>query len=491
MSRTLTTLSRLSCTALLVAGCGMADMGGGGEFGATQGGVQDMQFARELVARGQVPPPEAFLVEGMFSEHDLPLAGGTCQSLLCLRTASGAAPTLAGEPSAWLQVGMSSLIDPDEFVRPSLSVVAVVDVSGSMGWDYSRDEVDYPTPGCLARMLLTRIAGRLGEGDRIAIVTYGTDVSTALGWSPAEDQARVGAAIDDLGSNGSTNMEAGLRRAFELARQARAEGGTQEVRVMLFTDVQPNVGATSPSEFQAMAADAADQGVGLTVFALGVGMGAEVLEALVQLRGGNAFSLFEREDPDQLLGDSWPWLASPIAYSLRLRLVVEQGFRALEAYGFPGEPDGEFGLEAATVFLSRRKGAMLVRLGAAEGARWSDLRVRGELSYQTPEGETLTQAVEQGYPTAAPDERGMAFEQPGVEKAVALAILVSELRRAAEAYPQDPAGAAQLARQAAQRFAGDAAALADPALEPEVAFGQAVAGLMERRAPQGDLYGRY
>ncbi|HSA21172.1 MAG TPA: VWA domain-containing protein, partial [Myxococcota bacterium] len=288
------------------AGCGLADAGmggGGGEFGATQGGVQDMQFARELVENGQVPPPDAFLVEGMFSEHDLPLTGAPCQNLLCLRTASGAAPTLAGEPAAWLQVGMSSLIDPDTFVRPSLAVVAVVDVSGSMGWDYSSEEAEYPTPGCLARMLLTRIAGRLGAGDRIAIVAYGTDVSTRLGWTPAEDRERVDAAIAGLGTDGSTNMEAGLRRAFELARQARAEGGTQEVRVMLFTDVQPNVGATSPSEFQAMAADGADQGVGLSVFALGVGLGAEVLEALVQLRGGNAFSLFGREDPDRLLGD--------------------------------------------------------------------------------------------------------------------------------------------------------------------------------------------
>ncbi len=45
-------------------------------MGATQGGVQDMQLARELIASGMVPPPEAFTVEGMFSEHVLPLAGG-------------------------------------------------------------------------------------------------------------------------------------------------------------------------------------------------------------------------------------------------------------------------------------------------------------------------------------------------------------------------------------------------------------------------------
>lgn len=57
----------------------------GGDFGATPGGVQNMGLARELVANAQVPPPEAFVVEGMFSEHDLPVAGPPCAQLLCLR----------------------------------------------------------------------------------------------------------------------------------------------------------------------------------------------------------------------------------------------------------------------------------------------------------------------------------------------------------------------------------------------------------------------
>ena len=66
----------------------------GGEFGATQGGVQDMSLARELVAQGRVPPPEAFVVEAMFSEHDLPIAGPPCQTTLCLRAAMGIAPAI-------------------------------------------------------------------------------------------------------------------------------------------------------------------------------------------------------------------------------------------------------------------------------------------------------------------------------------------------------------------------------------------------------------
>ncbi len=70
-----------------VTGCGIgaADYSGfpsvgGGEFGATAGGVKDLALARELVKAGQVPPPEALLVEGAFSEHDLPLTGALVPS---------------------------------------------------------------------------------------------------------------------------------------------------------------------------------------------------------------------------------------------------------------------------------------------------------------------------------------------------------------------------------------------------------------------------
>ena len=51
-----------------------------GEIGATPGGSQDLRFARELVVSGNVPPPEAITVEGMFSEHDLPLEGEPCRT---------------------------------------------------------------------------------------------------------------------------------------------------------------------------------------------------------------------------------------------------------------------------------------------------------------------------------------------------------------------------------------------------------------------------
>ena len=104
-------------------GCGLSSAdyfgspaGGVGEFGATAGGVKDLALARELVKVGQVPPAEALMVEGAFSEHDLPLTGAPCAKQLCLRGALGIAPGAANEPAGFVQVAMSSALDPATFV---------------------------------------------------------------------------------------------------------------------------------------------------------------------------------------------------------------------------------------------------------------------------------------------------------------------------------------------------------------------------------------
>jgi len=474
----------------LASGC-TAFSYGNAEFGATQGGVQDMGLAREMIADGYVPPPEAFVVEGMFSEHDLPLYGETCTTLLCLRGAAGIAPDAAGAPAGWVQVGMSSTIDPDEFERPSLTVVATLDVSGSMGWGYEQYGEDYQTPGEISRHLLRAIVDELGPRDKIAIVTYGSNVRTVLDFTNPTS-SEVQREIDGLHEAGSTNMEAGLETAYALARDA--DFGTDEVRVMLFTDVQPNVGATSGTEFEQMASEGAEDGIGLTVFAMGVGMGQEVLVAMSHLRGGNAFSLFNNEDADALMEDSWPWMVSPIAYDLSVSVDPPEGFSLVKAYGFPagGEEDEVVAeLEVATVFLSRRKGAMLLELQPPAEGSVEDLAVTGKLAYTTPGGQDVSETIAAAYDGSPLDERGHWYAQHNVGRTVALALLVDGMHTAASAYAEDREAAVATMEGVAARFDADVAALDDEDLPVEVALAEALLELMRDGAEQKSLYGPY
>jgi len=471
-------------TLTLFTGC--ASMSSG-EFGATQGGVQDMGLAREMIADGFVPPPEAFLVEGMFSEHDLALEGEACATLLCLRAAAGVAPDGDGLPAGFVQVGMSSTIDPETYTRPSVTLVAVVDVSGSMGWDYSEYSDDYTTAGEISRHLLQAIADELGPGDRIAIVTYGSSIDTPLDFTNPTS-SDVDEAIADLDDGGSTDMEGGLERAYDLARESNFD--TDQVRLALFTDVQPNIGATSATEFERMARYGAENGIGITVFAMGVGMGQEVLLGISHLRGGNAFSLFSTEDADELMADSWPWMFAPIAYDLSVSIDPPAGFTLDRAYGFPagtqGAPSSD--LEVATVFLSRRKGAMLLQLGPDEGEVGA-LEVAGTIAYTTPEGAPMSADVQASFDGVL-DERGQGWEQHSVGRTAALALLVDGMADAATAYRTDHAAAVTTMTSVHQRFAADASSLDDEDLPVEVQLAADLLALMEADATQrDDLYG--
>lgn len=478
----------LACLALLLAACSSPLSGSpgvpGGDFGATPGGVQDMGFARELVANAQVPPPEAFVVEGMFSEHDLPLEGSACTKLLCLRGALGVAPTLQEVPSGWLQVGLSSTIDLDTFERSPLSLVFTVDVSGSMDWEYETPYSEYQTPLKVAKAQMEKLVMTLGPDDEVAIVAYGSSARTVLDFTPGDQQEQLLGAVQALQSEGSTNMEAGLKTAYRLSQSARADTAR---RLLLFTDVQPNVGATGATEFERLVAQGAAEEVGLTVFGVGVGLGAEVFDAMSKVRGGNAFTLFGSRDVNRILEQDWPWLASPVAYDLTLELEPGAGLEVAEGYGFP-TTDKEAKLSASTVFLSKRRGALLVRLEPS--GELDKVTVAGSLAYKTPAGETVTDTLDTTF-EADVDERAHAYAQPSVGKTVALAVLVSGMKEAAERYAEAPKKAAELMQSVTIRFEADAEALGDATLKREVTFAQELLALMEKGAPQGTLYGEF
>ena len=458
-----------------------------GEFGATQGGVQDLTFARGVVENGQVPPPEAFVVEAMFSEHDLPLTGAPCSTLFCLRSAMGIAPNAAGTSAAWVQVGMSATIDPATFERPSLAVVATVDVSGSMGWDYG--DGGGSTPAAVAHALLWNVASRLNGADRFSLVTYGSSVDIELDWTKGDDPA-IKAAIGGLDEAGSTNMEEGMKLAYELAREAK--GTADEVRVMLFTDAQPNVGVTSGGEFEAMVASGASEGIGITVFGVGLGLNAELVNRMSHLRGANAFSALDANDVGLFMQDNWPWLAVPIAHNLKLSVAPSPGLTLEHAYGFP---TGEAGateaasLEVASVFLSKRKGALLLELSPESDQQLAGSSVDIDLSYSDRSGEAVTESLSASYSGEPLDERGVFMPQPSVGKTVALALLVQAMHDAAEKYAASHEEAIAILEPALDRFKADAAAIGDEGLAEEAAFWVKLLDLMKSGAPQGSFYG--
>jgi Ca-activated chloride channel family protein len=114
---------------------------------------------------------------------------------------------------------------------PAANLVFLVDTSGSMA---------QPDKLPLLQAALKQLVPQLHARDRVAIVTYAGSAGVALASTPGDHHAQIAAAIDGLSAAGSTNGEAGLKLAYDLARQGFVKGGVN--RVILATDGDFNVG---------------------------------------------------------------------------------------------------------------------------------------------------------------------------------------------------------------------------------------------------------
>ncbi|WAS98930.1 vWA domain-containing protein [Nannocystis punicea] len=331
-------------------------------MGATPGGAQDIQYFRDRVKAGEVPHPNTFTPEGLFSEHDLPLAAGrTCDQLLCtVGEATGA--TLLAQPDVQYlaQLGFSSGLDPKTFKRAPLNLVAIIDKSGSMSGQ----------PLDLVRESLLRVLDQLGPDDQLSLVLYGDRAHVHLSPTPARDKRAIAAHISTIESAGSTAMEEGLQVGYDLARRSgTAFKGT--TRVMLFTDERPNVGATDKQSFMGMARDASRSGIGLTTVGVGVQFGAELATAISSVRGGNLFFFPDAARMTKVFREDFDTMVTELAYDLKLEVKPAAGLKIAGVYGIPGKaiewaPGGAIRLSVETIFLSRKKGAIYVGFGPAD-----------------------------------------------------------------------------------------------------------------------------
>ena len=325
-----------------------------GSMGATPGGAQDIDYARDRINAGEIPHPNTFTAEGLLSQHDLPLNTGTrCTQILCLTGAATRAELLAQPEVRHLaQLGFASNLDPKKWRREPLNLVAVVDQSGSMSGQ----------PLETVKASLRHIALQMNRDDEMAIVLYGDASHVHLLPTSLRHRQRVLASIDAIQSSGSTNMEEGLRTGYDTAF-SRVKQFRGKTRVMLFTDERPNVGRTDKDSFMGMARDASQQGVGLTTIGVGTHFGAELATKISSVRGGNLFFFPDVASMQKRFTKDFDVMVTELAYDLRLKVRPAKDFELVGLYGLPGDlvkrtTDGGVEMTVETIFLSKEKGGI-------------------------------------------------------------------------------------------------------------------------------------
>jgi len=409
----------------------------------TQGGAKDVQHFRSIALddlAGKLPQATSLTSEGLLSEHDLVLPGtGSCDQLFCVVT--HAKPSRWDAGTQFVGIGFDSNVDAATYKAEPLSLIAVVDRSGSMSGE----------PIARVKEGLRAVLAQMREGDRFGIVIYGSETVVHQPVMDVEgNRAALERAIDAIEINGSTYMEAGLRLGFETAF-AELPMSRGKTRLMLFTDENPNVGDTSAEGFMGQAVDGSRKGVDMTTIGVGAHFDAELATEISSVRGGNLFFLPTEGSGKALFAREFRNMVSPVAYDLVLSIDPAEGMKVGAIYGVPGELIEDAGAGTVTVtiasaFLSTNGGGIFATLEGTPPAGGSPL---AQVSV------TYTDAITDRRES---DAKPVLAASEGVPANLAKAeVLVDQFRStslALEAYhdDDDPAAAAAILAQLSERM---------------------------------------
>lgn len=165
-----------------------------------------------------------------------------------------------------------------EIDRAPVHLTFLVDTSGSMA---GADRLE------LAQRALHELVEALGPADRVALVTYAGSTRVVLRPTLAVEGADVvHGAIDRLTSGGGTAMSSGLELAYGLAAEHAVHGA--ENRVIVLSDGDANLGATTHEQMLAAIRDYAERGITMTTVGFGRGNYQDTLmEQLADQGDGN------------------------------------------------------------------------------------------------------------------------------------------------------------------------------------------------------------
>ena len=182
---------------------------------------------------------------------------------------------------------------PKKTEKGANNLVFLIDVSGSMASD---DKLP------LLKKAFSNLVSALDENDRVSIVTYSGKEEVVLSGCKGNRDEEIMNAINSLEASGSTNGEAGLTRAYSIAKDYFIADGNN--RIIMASDGDLNVGISSESELKSYIETKRDEGIFLSVLGFGTGnYKDEKMSALAQNGNGVYYYIDGEREAEKVLGE--------------------------------------------------------------------------------------------------------------------------------------------------------------------------------------------
>ncbi|EDM37505.1 hypothetical protein PBAL39_10186 [Pedobacter sp. BAL39] len=276
---------------------------------------------RRMINNGGLPEKDAVRIEEMINyfDYDYPQPAG--DDPVNIITEIAAAPW--NKKHKLVQIGLQGKTISTAKL-PSSNLVFLIDVSGSMN-----DSNKLPLLVSSFKLL----TDQLRKTDRVAIVVYAGNSGLVLPSTSGDQKTTIKDALNKLSAGGSTAGGAGIRLAYEVAAKNYIKGGNN--RVILATDGDFNVGASSDEDMEKLIEEKRKSGVFLTVLGFGMGnLKDSKMEVLADKGNGNYAYIDNINEARKVLVNEFGGTLFTIAKDVKLQ--VEFNPAKVQAYRLIG-----------------------------------------------------------------------------------------------------------------------------------------------------------
>ncbi|WP_368856527.1 von Willebrand factor type A domain-containing protein [Flavobacterium sp. SaA2.13] len=276
---------------------------------------------RRFINNGQTVPKDAVRVEEMINFFKYDYKQPTLGTPFSMHTEYSDAPW--NSKHKLLKIGLQGK-DIPTYNLPASNFVFLIDVSGSMG-----DSNKLP----LLKESMKLLVNQMRAEDRIAIVVYAGAAGLVLPSTSGAEKQTIIRALDKLESGGSTAGGAGIELAYKTAQENFIKKGNN--RVILATDGDFNVGASSNTDMRTLIEQKRKSGVFLTC--LGYGMGNykdSKMEILADKGNGNYAYIDNMQEADRFLQKEFK--GSMFAIAKDVKIQIEFNPKHVQSYRLIG-----------------------------------------------------------------------------------------------------------------------------------------------------------
>ena len=230
---------------------------------------------RRMLNQGSLPPIDAVRIEEMINYFDYAYASPDASDHpFSIQTELALSPW--SKDHALLRVGLKGY-EPMAEKRPASNLVFLLDVSGSM---------NAPDKLPLLKKSLLLLSKQLNSSDKVSIVVYAGASGVVLEPTAGNQTLEIEKALENLSAGGSTNGQAGIQLAYQLAKKSYDPAGIN--RVILATDGDFNVGTSDVDSLKKLIEQKREEGISLTTLGFGTGnYNDELMEQLADVGNGN------------------------------------------------------------------------------------------------------------------------------------------------------------------------------------------------------------